>query len=321
LEELILDAHVRKKQKYLNLEIACQCKGWKVFAFPFEVGSIGFVGHSCKKFLSAIGLRGSRQKAIILELSSAARRSSFHLWQCRRSRSWVSPPLYSVKASPTFVSVPKPALAHPARVSKTISPLDRALKAHNKAKNHASLLRQKIRRLKAQGREPKASVVVRSNLRDPTLSALVAKNKKLAHARLNQSRTLRARNKALFDDVIRLAPNDTPCACDFGFPCKDPSELSALGIQLDEFGLPLVKALVDTSSGRPNIDSLAVDEPCISTVSLRGKSLSEINRLWLTDINAKRNSAVQTKTTRTTSMTTTMTMTLMLDELLAIMRL
>ena len=327
LEELILDAHVRKKQKYLNLEIACQCKGWKVFAFPFEVGSIGFVGHSCKKFLSAIGLRGSRQKAIILELSSAARRSSFHLWQCRRSRSWVSPPLYSVKAYPTFVPAPKPAFAHPARVNKIISPLDRALKAHNKAKHHASLLRQKIRRLKAQGREPKASVVVRNNLRDPTLSALVAKNKELARARLNQSRALRVRMKALFDDDIHLAPKNTPCACDFGLPCKDPTELSALGIQLDEFGLPLVKAMVDTSSGRPNIDSLPAGEPCISTVSLRGKSLSEINRLWFTDINAKRNSAVQTKTTRTTSMTTTtstttiMTTTSMLDELLAIMQL
>ena len=133
--------------------------------------------------------------------------------------------------------------------------------------------------------------------------------------------------KALFDDDIHLAPKNTPCACDFGLPCKDPTELSALGIQLDEFGLPLVKAMVDTSSGRPNIDSLSAGEPCISTVSLRGKSLSEINRLWLADINAKRNSTGMTKTTRTTptttttSTTTTMTTTLMLDELSAIMRL
>ena len=133
--------------------------------------------------------------------------------------------------------------------------------------------------------------------------------------------------KALFDDVVRPALNDTPCAYDFGFPCKNPSELSALGIQLDEFGLPLVNAMVNASSGKPNIDSLPDGEPCISTVSLRGKSLSEINRLWLADINAKRNSAVLTKTTKTTttttmttSTTTTMTMTL-LDELLAIMRL
>ena len=134
----------------------------------------------------------------------------------------------------------------------------------------------------------------------------MAKNKELARARLNQSRALRDRMKALFDDDIHLAPKNPPCACDFEFPYKDPTELSALGIQLDEFGLPLVKAMVDTSSGRPNIDSLSAGEPCISTVSLRGKSLSEINRLWFTDINAKRNSAVQTK---------------MLDELLAIMQL
>ena len=77
LEELILDAHVRKKQTYPNLEIACQCNGWKVYAFPFEVGSIGFVGHSCRKFLSAIGLRGSRQKAIILEQSLAVHRFTY----------------------------------------------------------------------------------------------------------------------------------------------------------------------------------------------------------------------------------------------------
>ena len=293
LEELILDAHVRKKQKYLNLEIACHCKRWKVHAFPFEVGSIGFVGHSCRKFLSAIGLRGSRQKAIILELSSVARRSSFHLWQCRRSRSWVSPPLYPVKTSPTFDSVPKPVFAQPARVSLDISPLDRALKAHNKAKNHASLLRQKIRRLKAQSEEPKTTAVIRSKLRNPTLTALIVKNKKLARVRLNQSQALHARMKALFDDVVRPTQIDTPCLCDSGFPCKNSSELSAFGIQLDEYGLPLLNAIVNVSSRRPNMSSLPVGEPCISTVSLRGKSLDEINRLWLTDINAKRNSTEQ----------------------------
>ena len=130
---------------------------------------------------------------------------------------------------------------------------------------------------------------VRSNLRNPTLSALVAKNKELARARLNRSRALRDRMKALFDDVVYPALNDTPCACVFGFPCKDPSEMSALGVQLDEFGLPLVNAMDNVSSGRcPN------SEPCISTVSLRGKSLSEINRLWLADINAKRNSKALT---------------------------
>ena len=109
--------------------------------------------------------------------------------------------------------------------------------------------------------------------------------------------------KALFDDVVRPAQNDTPCLCDSGFPCKNSSELSAFGIQLDEYGLPLLNTIVSVSSRRPNISSLPDGEPCISTVSLRGKSLDDVNRLWLADINAKRNSTEQ------------------LDELSALMRL
>ena len=60
LEELILEAYIRKTQRYLSLEIALIVKGWRVHAFPFEVGSLGIVGHSLKKFLAVIGLRGSR---------------------------------------------------------------------------------------------------------------------------------------------------------------------------------------------------------------------------------------------------------------------
>ena len=97
LEELILEAYIRKTQRYLSLEIALIVKGWRVHAFPFEVGSLGFVGHSLKKFLSVIGLRGSRQRTVIQELSSVARRSSFHIWQSRRSPTWVSPPLLPVR--------------------------------------------------------------------------------------------------------------------------------------------------------------------------------------------------------------------------------
>ena len=114
----------------------------------------------------------------------------------------MSPPLYPVKTSPTFDSVPKPVFAQPARVSLVISPLDRA-------KNHASLLRQKIRRLKAQSEEPKITAVIRSKLRNPTLSALIVKNKKFARVRLNQSQALHARMKALFDDVVGPAQIDT----------------------------------------------------------------------------------------------------------------
>ena len=92
----------------------------------------------------------------------------------------------------SFDSVPKPVFAQPARVSLDISPLDRALKAHNKAKN----LRQKIRRLKAQSEEPKTTAVIRSKLHNPTLTALMVKNKKLARVCLNQSQACRAKNNS-----------------------------------------------------------------------------------------------------------------------------
>ena len=38
LEELIREAHVRKRARYLKLEIECRVKGWSVHAFQFEVG-------------------------------------------------------------------------------------------------------------------------------------------------------------------------------------------------------------------------------------------------------------------------------------------
>ena len=89
-------------------------------------------------------------------------------------------------------------------------------------------------RLKAQSEEPKTTAVIRSKLRNPTLTALIVKNKKLARVRLNQPQAL-SRMKALFDDVVGPAPNNTPCLCDFGLPCNISSELTALGIQLDEY--------------------------------------------------------------------------------------
>ena len=64
------------------------------------------MGHSLKKFLSVIGLRGSRQRTVIQELSSVARRSSFHIWQSRRSPTWVSPPLLPVRLTSDSVNFP-----------------------------------------------------------------------------------------------------------------------------------------------------------------------------------------------------------------------
>jgi hypothetical protein len=93
LEENIPEAHVRKKRRYLQLEVDCRVKGWTVHAFQFEVGAIGFVANSARKFFSSLGCPNPQFKHVSERMSSSSRRSSFHIWNCRRSSNWIGPPL------------------------------------------------------------------------------------------------------------------------------------------------------------------------------------------------------------------------------------
>ena len=141
-----------KSRNISTSKLHATAKDGKFMLFPLRLGVSASSDTPAENFSQRLASEDPVKKQSSSS-SSAARRSSFHLWQCRRSRSWVSPPLYPGKTSPTFDSAPKPVCAQPAQVSLdfffffflTISPLDRALKSHNKAKNHASLLRQKIR--------------------------------------------------------------------------------------------------------------------------------------------------------------------------------
>ena len=110
LEESILDAHVRKKHKYLSLEAECRVKGWTVHAFQFEVGSLGFVANSARRFLLTLGMNNPQLKFVIQRMSAASRRSSFHIWHSRRSSSWIGPPLtHRGLSSPPLSVAPPPA--------------------------------------------------------------------------------------------------------------------------------------------------------------------------------------------------------------------
>ena len=174
LEELILEAYIRKTQRYLSLEIALIVKGWRVHAFPFEVGSLGFVGHSLKKFLSVIGLRGSRQRTVIQELSSVARRSSFHIWQSRRSPTWVSPPLLPVRLTSDSVTFPA------------------SLQAQDIAKKRAdALVRRDASRARASQLHPMPPPRFPPpfHLLTPTIQARIVANKAKAQQRLKKCRS------------------------------------------------------------------------------------------------------------------------------------
>ena len=222
LEELILEAHIRKFQRYLSLEIALIVKGWRVHAFPFEVGSLGFVGHSSKKFLSAIGLRGPRQRTVIQDLSSVARKSSFHIWQSRRSPTWVCPPLLPVRL--TSDSVTCPASLQALVIAK---------------KREDALARRAATRTRSSQLPPMASPLFPSpppfHLLTPTIQARILTNKANALQRLKKSRSV-----------------------------PSPS-----------------------SSVAPPISSSPSADRCISNLSLTGRSIEEINRLWNEDMARK----------------------------------
>ena len=123
----------------------------------------------------------------------------------------------------------------------------------------------------------------------PAMVTQIAKNKENALARRDAFRSLRNRYEAVFGDVEDRCTS-APVA--WSSPEAGPSwseifdSPSKPEIQLDEFGLPPSFLLCDIGLP-PTHTSLIVAEPCISTVSLKGKSLEEINRLWLADTKAK----------------------------------
>ena len=126
----------------------------------------------------------------------------------------------------------------------------------------------------------------------PAMEAQIAKSKENALARRDASRSLRNRYEAVFDDVGDGCTSAPVAWSSVMCPEAGPSwseifdSPSKPEIQLDEFGLPPSYLLCDIGLP-PTRTSSIVAEPCISTVSLKGKSLEEINRLWLADMKAK----------------------------------
>ena len=209
LEELILEAYIRKTQRYLSLEIALIVKGWRVHAFPFEVGSLGFVGHSLKKFLSVIGLRGSRQRTVIQELSSVARRSSFHIWQSRRSPTWVSPPLLPVRLTSDSVTFPA------------------SLQAQDIAKKRAdALVRRDASRARASQLHPMPPPRFPPpfHLLTPTIQTRIVANKAKAQQRLKQKCRSKHSSPSAAPPLSAFSPSADRCI----------SNLSLKGCSIEE---------------------------------------------------------------------------------------
>ncbi|VDI62323.1 Hypothetical predicted protein [Mytilus galloprovincialis] len=90
-EERIEDAYERKRLKYQDLLAECRDNGWRVWLFPVEVGSRGFVGQSMWRALRALGIVGGERSKLIGNLckraETGAGTASMWLWR-KRSEQW-----------------------------------------------------------------------------------------------------------------------------------------------------------------------------------------------------------------------------------------
>ena len=92
-EELIVDAHLRKKLKYTQLQIDLEVQGWDVRRFSFVVGSRGYVAHSLYEVLKAFGVSGMERKSAVKRMSATSLLCSYVIYLSRDSRMWESRPL------------------------------------------------------------------------------------------------------------------------------------------------------------------------------------------------------------------------------------
>jgi hypothetical protein len=129
-EERIKASAIKKIAKYQSLASALSLKQWTVHDMTFEVGSIGFLGHSVRTFLSKLGFT-KELNCMLHKMARSARRSSFYIWNARHSRIWSPPSLFEWTPSVAFPSSQHPIIV-PAPQSHPLSP---ALVVPNPAPN------------------------------------------------------------------------------------------------------------------------------------------------------------------------------------------
>ena len=101
-EERILASAIKKKKKYTDLKIALTVKEWTVYDLMWEVGALGFIGHSVRSFLQKLGFPKGHLNSCISRIGSAARRSSHHIWHARHSPTWNPPHFFKLTPSIAF---------------------------------------------------------------------------------------------------------------------------------------------------------------------------------------------------------------------------
>ena len=85
-ENRMEEAHIYKREKYMNLTKELENAGYKAVVMPVEVGARGFVGSSVYDLLTKLSICGNKRTKAVKLLVEIAENSSRWIWSRRNER-------------------------------------------------------------------------------------------------------------------------------------------------------------------------------------------------------------------------------------------
>ena len=85
-ENRMEEAHIYKREKYMNLTKELENAGYKAVVMPVEVGARGFVGSSVYDLLTKLSICGNKRTKALKLLAEIAENSSRWIWSRRNEK-------------------------------------------------------------------------------------------------------------------------------------------------------------------------------------------------------------------------------------------
>ena len=85
-ENRMEEAHIYKREKYMNLTKELENAGYKAVLMPVEVGARGFVGSSVYDLLTKLSICGNKRTKALKLLAEIAENSSRWIWSRRNEK-------------------------------------------------------------------------------------------------------------------------------------------------------------------------------------------------------------------------------------------
>lgn len=82
-EDHLQEANERKREKYQDLVMECEERGWRADLWPVEVGCRGIVGRSVWALMRVLGVVGEKRRKVCEKAGEEAERASLWIWNKR----------------------------------------------------------------------------------------------------------------------------------------------------------------------------------------------------------------------------------------------